>query len=134
MLVYHGTTPQQARAFAEHGIDGHLQHPRLVHGPQDSVPGLFVTPIRWIARRFGLCVIEIQVESCELSAPPAFAQIGVSVNESLANPLEPQAFLSRRIEPIYIRIVECHENGYARNPYEPDEPQNEQAQAPVRDA
>ena len=116
--MYHGTTPKQAQAFLADGIDGHLLHPRLIHGPQDSVPGLFVTPVLAVARFFGLCVIEIEVEETDLAVPPLFASIGVTLAESLANVKEPQALLCKRVQPASIKIVECHPDGYPFNPYD----------------
>lgn len=123
MRVYHGTTPAQAQAFLREGIDGHLLHARAIHGPQDNVPGLFVTPIFKVARRFGLCIIEIEVQQSDLELPPTFEIAGASLTASLSNATEPQALLPRRIEPSSIKMVECHENGYPFNPYEgPDDP------------
>ena len=119
MLFHPGTTPKQAQAFLELGIDCYVLQPRAIHKPQDGIPGLFVTPIRWVARRFGLCTLE--VEAGDLKPPPMLAGLNVSLEDSLKNPLEPQAFLTKRLEPKHIKIVECHENGYSRNPYEPDE-------------
>ena len=49
------------------------------------------------------------------------AGLDVSLEDSLKNPLEPQAFLTKRLEPKHIKILECHENGYSKNLYEPDE-------------
>ena len=121
MLVYHGTTPEFASAFVKHGIDGHIPHARKIHGPQDNVAGLFVTPTRWVARRFGLCVLEIEIDAGDLRAPPSMAQLGVSVEDALGNQLEPQAFIATRIEPCNVRLIECHENGYSKNPFEPDQ-------------
>jgi hypothetical protein len=121
MLVYHGTTPQIAQNFIQKGIDCHVPYPRLIHGPQDGVPGIFVTPKISVARRFGLCILAIEVERDDLSPPPIFALNGITLEQSLENPLEPQAFLTKRIEPDCLKIVECHENGYIDNPYEPDD-------------
>lgn len=118
MRVYHGTTPTQARTFLREGIDGHLLHPRKIHGPQDQVPGLFVTPNLSSARRFGLCIIEIEVRESDLTIPPTLQAAGASLEDSLTNEREPQAFLARRVEPHALRIVECHENGYPFNPYD----------------
>ncbi|MET3118604.1 hypothetical protein AAKU64_002837 [Undibacterium sp. GrIS 1.8] len=120
MLVYHGTTPEIASEFVKHGIDCHIPYARKIHGPQDNVAGLFVTPTRSVARRFGLCVLEIEVNAGDLQAPPSMAQLGVSVEDALANQLEPQAFIAIRIESSHIRIIECHENGYSINPFESD--------------
>ena len=116
--VYHGTTPTQARMFLQNGIDGHLLHPRAIHGPQDQVPGLFVTPTLSVARRFGLCIVEIEVHESELTVPPTFAAAAASLLDSLSNDLEPQAFLARRIESDALKIIECHPDGYPFNPYE----------------
>ena len=121
MLVYHGTTPQQAQTFLRDGIDCHVIHQRAIHGPQDGVPGLFVTTKRSIARQFGLCILEIEVELCDLSPPPIFAQNGISLEQCLENPREPQAFLIKRVDPNSLKIVECHENGSSQNPYESDD-------------
>lgn len=121
MRVYHGTTPKQAQAFVASGIDGHLLHPRAIHGPQDLVPGLFVTPVLAVARRFGLCVIEIEVQEVDLAVPPILAELGVTLQASLANSLEPQALLAKRVEPHSLKVVECHENGYSFNPYDENE-------------
>ena len=123
MRVYHGTTLTQALAFLRDGINGHQLHQRLIHGPQDMVPGLFVTPVFSVARRFGLCIIEIEAQLSELEVPPAFASAGASLEDSLTNVSEPQALLVSRIEPSALKIVECHEDGYPFNPYEgPNEP------------
>lgn len=112
MLVYHGTTPQQCARFCAAGIDGHLLFPRAIHGPQDNVPGLFVSPDLEVAKRFGLCVVAIDVEPTDLSVPPALKQAGASLEETFANPPEPQAFLSKRIEPNQIKIVYSDEARY----------------------
>ena len=121
MRVYHGTTPTQARMFLQNGIDGHLPHPRATHGPQDQVPGLFVTPTLSVARRFGLCIVEIEVHESELTVPPNLEAAGASLFDSLSNILEPQAFLARRVEPNALKIIECHADGYPFNPYEGSE-------------
>lgn len=118
MRVYHGTTPTQASMFLQNGIDGHLPHPRANHGPQDQVPGLFVTPTLSVARRFGLCIIEINVLESELTVPPNLEVAGASLFDSLSNSLEPQAFLARRVEPNALKIIECHADGYPFNAYE----------------
>jgi hypothetical protein len=118
MLVYHGTTPQLAKQFVRHGIDAHLLYRRAIHGPQDGVPGIFVAPKVSVARRFGLCVIEIEIQGEHLTVPPNLALGGLTLEESLGQRFEPQAFVSQRIEPAAIRIVECHENNYPFNPYE----------------
>jgi hypothetical protein len=118
MRVYHGTTPDQARMFLQNGIDGHLLHSRAIHGPQDGVPGLFVTPTLSVARRFGLCIVEIEVHESELDVPPNLKTAGASLLDSLSNVYEPQAFLARRIEPNALKIIECHADGYPFNPYE----------------
>ena len=121
MRVYHGTTPQLAKQFAQNGIDAHLPYRRAICGPQDGVPGIFVTPRLSVARRFGLCVIEIEIDERQLSVPPNLAVAGATLSMSLGNQPEPQAFISTRIEPSTIRIVECHENGYSFNPYASDD-------------
>lgn len=109
MLVFHGTTRQQCVEFLKNGIDAHLLTPRNIHGPQDWVPGLFVTPDLEIAKQFGRCVIAIEVELSDLSSPPIMERIGVTLEMALENPTEPQAFLSKRIEPRQVRIVHCDE-------------------------
>jgi hypothetical protein len=78
---------------------------RAIHGPQDSVPGLFVTPDLEVAKRFGICVVAIEVDVSDLSVPPAFAIAGADLAASLNNPLEPQAFLSKRVEPAHVKVV-----------------------------
>lgn len=118
MRIYHGTTPAQARMFLENGIDGHLLHPRVIRGPQDKAPGLFVTPTLSVARRFGLCIVEIEVHESELTVPPTLQAAGASLWDSLSNVREPQAFLTRRVEPSALKIIECHADGYPFNPYE----------------
>ena len=118
MRVYHGTTPAQARTFLQKGIDGHVVSPRMIHGPQDRAPGLFVTPKLSVARRFGLCIVEIEVQESDLTVPPNLKAAGASLDDALSNEREPQAFLARRVEPQALRIVECHENGYPFNPYD----------------
>jgi hypothetical protein len=117
MRIYHGTTPQFAKHFVKYGIDAHLISRRAIHGPQDGVPGIFVTPKLSVARRFGLCVIEIEVTEDNLFVPPNLAVAGATLSEALDNEFEPQAFISNRIEPSAIRIVECRENGYSFNSY-----------------
>ena len=118
MRVYHGTTPTQAQTYLQEGIDGHLLHRRQIHGPQDQAPGLFVTPKLSVARRFGLCIVEIEVEESDLTPPPILEAAGASLEDALTNEREPQAFLARRVEPGALRIVECHENGYPFNLYD----------------
>ena len=118
MRVYHGTTPQWGQKFIEKGIDAHLSHERTIHGPQDNVPGLFVTPKLSVARRFGLCVLAIDISEDQLTVPPNLDLAGATLQQSLNNHLEPEAFLSIRIEPSDVAIVECHENGYLFNPFE----------------
>ena len=117
MLVYHATSAVFAELFQASGVDGHLLHARAIHGPQDNEPGLFVTPDLSVARRFGLFIFEIEVDESELVVPPTLRGLNVSLQESLANPLEPQALLPVRIEPARLRLVESHPNGYAFNPY-----------------
>ncbi len=118
MLVYHGTTFENAARFVAAGIDAHIAVARKIHGPQDGVSGLFVTPKVSVARRHGLCVIEIEVDAALLSVPPALAQAGATVDLVLAHEYEPQALLTTRVEPAAVRIVEHHPNGYPFNPYE----------------
>ena len=91
---------------------------RAIHGLQDQVPGLFVTPTLSVARRFGLCIVEIEVHESELTVPPTFEAAAALLLDSLSNVLEPQAFLARRVEPDALKIVECHADGYPFNPYE----------------
>lgn len=118
MHVYHGTTPEHAHRFVQLGIDANVLYPRSIHGPQDAYPGIFVTPILEVARRFGLYIVQIEVSPDDLTVPPNIEKTGASLDQSLSDPFEPQAFLSRRVEPQAIQIVERHENGYAFNPYE----------------
>jgi hypothetical protein len=118
MRVYHGTTPAIGRIFIVEGINAHLLYPRQIHGPQDSYPGIFVTPKISVARRFGNCVISIEVPENFLSVPPNLKIAGASLEQSLSNQFEPQAFISTRIEPDNISIIECYENGYPFNPFE----------------
>ena len=121
MRMYHGTTPELARKFARDGIDAHVPYSRAIHGPQDGVPGIFVTPKLSVARRFGLCVLAIDVSEEQLAVPPNLAVLDRTLDQVLNHHFEPQAFLSTRIEPESIRIAECHENGYAFNPFERDD-------------
>lgn len=121
MRVFHGTTPSLAQAFVRRGIDANLCYKRSIHGPQDSVPGIYVTPKLSVARRFGLCVLAIEVSAEQLTVPPNLAQVRVLVEHTLNHHFEPQAFLAFRIEPSAIEIVECHEGGYSFNPYECDD-------------
>jgi release factor glutamine methyltransferase len=117
MLVYHGTTPQLAREFSTKGIDAHILYKRRIHGPQDSYPGIYVTPEISVARRFGLCVIAIEVEEQLLTLPPNLAILGATLDQSLNQHFEPQAFISTRIDPSQITLIECRENRYLLNPY-----------------
>jgi len=87
MLVYHGSTNRQCSEFVEKGIDANLLFPRNIHGAQDFVPGLFVTPDLEVAKRFGPCVISIMVQSSDLHCPPIMAQHGISLIEALENPI-----------------------------------------------
>ncbi|WP_138922514.1 hypothetical protein [Hylemonella gracilis] len=105
MIVYHGSTQDQCNSFCSSGIDGHKVFPRAIHGPQDGVPGLFVTPDLEVAKRFGICVVSIEVELSDLAPPPAFILAGADLETSLKNPPEPQAFLAKRIEPSRVKIV-----------------------------
>ena len=118
MLVYHGTRAEHAQKILREGMDGTLIHPRVIHGLQDFEPGLFVTPTFIVARRFGLYIIEIQVELSDLTVPPMLRQHGVSLEKAMSNPLEPQAFLARQIDADRVRLVECHPNNYPFNPYD----------------
>jgi hypothetical protein len=118
MNVYHGTTPDCGRQFTQFGIDAHQLHPRLIKGPQDAFPGIFVTPYMHVARRFGLCIVKISVRPSDLNVPPNLELAGATVCLSLTNPAEPQAFLVMRVEPEAVCIVECYEYGYPFNPYE----------------
>lgn len=109
MFVYHGTTREQCARFCESGIDGHLSFLRTIHGPQDGVPGLFVSPYLEVAKRFGLCVVAIEIQPDDLVTPPIMEQLGISLADALSNPREPQAFLNKRVEPAFIKIVYCDE-------------------------
>ena len=100
------------------GIDGHLLRTRMIHGPQDQALGLFVTPKLSVARRFGLCTVEIEARKEDITIPATLIAAGASLDDSLNNELEPQALLAWRIEPEALRIVECHVDGYPFNPYE----------------
>ena len=111
MIVYHGSTQTQCIHFAQHGIDAHLPFPRIILGPLSHISGLFVTPDLEIAKRFGRCVIAIEVQLDELTAPPLMEQIGLTTEEALQNPKEPQAFIRVRIEPSRIRIVHSEHTG-----------------------
>jgi len=77
----------------------------MTHGPQTGVPGLFVTPILEVAKRFGRSVLAIEIDYSDLSVPPNLAIVGASLEMALANPLEQQAFLTRRIEPTQITLI-----------------------------
>jgi hypothetical protein len=121
MRVFHGTTPQLARQFARDGIDAHLTFRRAIHGPQDGVPGIYVTPKLSVARRFGLCVLAIEVPEDQLAVPPNLRVDGVTLQRALSHNFEPQAFLSSRVEPSAICVAECHENGYPFNPFDRDD-------------
>ena len=121
MRVYHGTTPALGQKFVIEGIDAHLPYQRLIHGPQDNYAGIFVTPKLSVARRFGLCVISIDIAENNLSVPPNLGVTGATLEQSLNNQLEPQAFISTRVDPTNIAIVECCEHGYPFNPYERDD-------------
>lgn len=122
MFVYHGTDGKNAKRYVCEGINAHLLCPRAIHGPQNNEPGLFVTPRLDVARRFGLYVIQIKVELSELSVPPALRQAGATLEQTLALPFEPQAFLASRIEPHQVEIVESHPNGYPFNPFDDSVP------------
>jgi hypothetical protein len=122
MIVYHGTDGENARRYACEGIDAHLLHTRATHGLQDNEPGLFVTPRFDVARRFGLYVIQIEVEFSELNVPPELRQAGASLEQALAASFEPQAFIASRIEPSRVSIVESHPNGYPFNPFDDSVP------------
>lgn len=121
MRVYHGTTPVFGEKFVRDGIDAHLLFKRAIHGPQDGVAGIFVTPKKSVARRFGLCVLAIEVFYEQLTVPPNLALSGATLNETLNHHFEPQAFLSIRVEPELLRIVECYEHGYPFDPYDRDD-------------
>jgi hypothetical protein len=105
MIVYHGSTKAQCLEFTQHGIDAHLSFPRIILGPLSHLPGLFVTPDLEVAKRFGRCVVAIEVQPYELTTPPLMEQIGITTEEALQNPKEPQAFIRVRIEPSRIKIV-----------------------------
>ena len=121
MRVFHGTTPQLAERFLHEGIDAHLTYRRSIHGPQDGVAGIYVTPKLSVARRFGLCVLAIELAAEQLTVPPNLLATEVTVHETLSHHFEPQAFVSYRVEPFAIRVIECHENGYPFNPFERDD-------------
>ena len=118
MRVYHGTNAEFASRFLREGIDAHVLHPRLIHGPQDFEAGLFVTPKLNVARRFGLFILAIEAEEHELEVPPMLRLAGADLAASLANPLEPQALLKARVEPTRVHLVESHPNGYTFNPFD----------------
>ena len=118
MRVYHGTTAECAERFARDGIDAHLFYPRLIHGLQDLEPGLFVTPRLPVARRFGLYVLEIDVEAHQLKTPPTLRTAGASLQDALQNSAEPQALLVARVEPDHVRVVESYPNGHPFNPFD----------------
>ncbi len=105
MLVYHGTTKSQAEAFLLNGIDAHLLHPRNISGPQSNTPGIFVTPVLEVAKQFGRSVVAIEVEYSDLSVPPNLALAGADLTAALNNPLEQQAFLTKRIEPGQVTLA-----------------------------
>ena len=121
MRVYHGTTPAFGHRFMNEGIDAHLPYKRLIRGIQDDFAGIFVTPKLSVARRFGLCVIAIDIPKDQLSVPPNLADAGATLEQSLKNEFEPQAFISIRINSSNISIAECYENQYPFNPYERDD-------------
>ena len=121
MRVYHGTTPQLGRQFIKNGIDAHILYRRAIHGPQDNHAGIFVTPKLSVARRFGLCVIAIDIDGSLLTVPPNLVLAGATLEQSLNHHFEPQAFLSTLIEPSDISIVECYENQYPFNPFDRDD-------------
>ena len=118
MKLYHGTNAEHAHKFVLEGIDGTAMHPRAIHGAQDHEPGLFVTPVFSVARRFGLYVLEIDVEPSALSVPPMLRLAGANIDQSLNNRPEPQALLNSRVWPDKVRVVECHPAGYPFNPYD----------------
>lgn len=118
MHVFHGTDSKHAERFLREGIDADRLHPRLIHGLQDMEPGLFVTPQFHVARRFGLYVLQIEVDPKNLHVPPMLRQSGATLARVLAAEFEPQAFLVARIQPMAVRLVESYPNGYPFNPYE----------------
>jgi hypothetical protein len=118
MLVYHGTTAENAQRFVRNGIDAHLPHPHLIQGPQNGQAGLFVSPKLRVARTFGLFVLAIDIDPEDLKTPPALEIAGADLNHALTQEFEPQALLVARVEAHRIRIVEAYPNGYLRNPYE----------------
>jgi hypothetical protein len=119
MLVYHGTFEEQANRFVQGGIPGDVLHARAIHGLQDEEPGLFVTPRRDVARRFGLYILEIEVALSELSVPPNLRLAGATLEAALSAEFEPQAVLVSFVEPSRIRLVESHPDGYDFNPFDP---------------
>jgi hypothetical protein len=64
-------------------------------------------PLSTPPKDLGHCVISIEVQREELSVPPLMTLLGVTLTEALENPLEPQALLSKRIEPAQVKIVHC---------------------------
>lgn len=116
MHVYHGTNAENAEKFVREGIDGHRLHQRCIGGSQDAESGLFVTPTLAVARRFGLYIIEVDVDISELEVPPMLRAAGANLESSLSNPAEPQALIRTRIEPHRVRVIESHPNGYPFNP------------------
>ena len=118
MHVFHGTTAENAQRFVREGIDAHLPHSRLIHGPQDGQAGLFVSPELRVARTFGLYVLEIEIDPKDLKVPLALRNAGGTLEQALSQTFEPQALLVARVEASHIRIVESYPNGYPSNPYE----------------
>lgn len=118
MRVYHGTDAKHAERFVREGIDADLLHPRMIHGLQDNEPGLFVTPKVHVARRFGLFVLQIEVDPKHLRVPPMLRQCGATLEQVLAAEFEPQALLVARVEPSAVALVESYPNGWPFNPYE----------------
>ncbi len=118
MLVYHGTSREHADRFIRDGIDADRLHTRAIHGPQDFEPGLFVTPRFDVARRFGLCVLQIEVELDELVVPPTLRLAGATLKDVLTHPFEPQALLVPRVSPCRVTLIESHLNEYPFNPFD----------------
>lgn len=105
MILFHGTTAEICERFRTLGIDGNVLHKRIIHGPQDNVPGLFVTPELEVAKRFGSRVVAIEVEPDEIVCPPLLEQCGISLGESLKNSLESQALLNVYVPPERVMLV-----------------------------
>lgn len=118
MRVYHGTDKRNAERFLAEGIDAHCIHPRLIHGLQDHEPGLFVTPKVHVARRFGLFILQVDIDPKSLHVPPMLRLSGATLEQALAAEFEPQALLVARVEPSAVTLVESCPDGWPSNPFE----------------